>query len=371
MDMLSRARAVTVMSHPFFGSLLLRMKMVPDPTVETTMCNGAQIRYNPKFVDSLDLPKAMGLLCATTMHMVMMHHLRRGGRDPSKWNMACDLAIEAILIDAGLQLPKKNPLPSGLSNLSAERIYDELPDQPPGPNGSAPQDPGGNGGIEDSEGTANGDQEKATEEETTMRSMVAEAAQIAKQMGMLPGKLQEAISEAIRPVVHWPSVLRKFLTERMPDDFTWARGNRRFVHQGLYLPSVNVTPTGILAVYVDTSGSVSSAELSQFLAEIRAIYTDLRPKALHIIGCDARVQSHQVFEGDDVPAVEIKGRGGTDFRPPFNRMRELDIRPQCAVYLTDGEGPYPDEHDVDYPVLWCVTTARKPPFGEHVELRVS
>ena len=33
------------------------------------------------------------------MHIALMHPLRIGSRDPERWNIACDYAINAELID--------------------------------------------------------------------------------------------------------------------------------------------------------------------------------------------------------------------------------------------------------------------------------
>lgn len=379
MDMLSRARAITVMSHPFFGSILLRMKMVPDTTVQTTMTNGEQIRYNPGFIDKLTINKCVGLLAATVMHIVMLHHLRRGAREPRKWNLACDLAIEMVLRKANIDLPQENKIPSGLLGMSAEHIYNELPDFPPGPGQNAgsgqgtpdpQQDPGGNGGVEDSPGTKSGNTERAIQEKAAANAMTAEAAQQARAMGSLPAGISELIEKALRPLIYWPTVVRRFMTDRKPDDFTWSRPNRRHIHQGLYLPSTHIEPSGEIAVFVDTSGSVTRPMLGQFLTEIDAINEDVKPTRLYVVGCDAKVHSFQTFEPGEPIDVKIIGRGGTNFCPPFEYLAERGIFPKCAVYLTDGDGPYPDESTIPYPVLWCLTNEKyRPPFGETVVLR--
>ena len=45
------------------------------------------------------------------------------GRDPKRWNMACDYAINPLLIDAGLNLPEGVLLDNRFRGMSAERIY--------------------------------------------------------------------------------------------------------------------------------------------------------------------------------------------------------------------------------------------------------
>lgn len=371
MDKLARARAITVMTHPFFGSILLRMEMVPDDSIPTTMTDGRRIRYNRSYIQDLSVNKCVGLLAATVMHIVMLHHLRRDNREPRKWNLACDLAIEMVLVEAMIELPQANQFPPNMLGMSAEHIYNELPDFPPTPNGSAENpDPGGNGAVEDSPGTKSGDSEAVQQEEAATRGMVAQAANQARAMGNLPKGVRELIEKALRPTIYWPTVVQRFLTQRKPDDYTWSRGNRRYMPQGLYLPSTSITPTGDIAVFVDTSGSVTRPMLGQFLAEIDSINYDVRPTRLYVLGCDAKVHSFQTFDPGEPCHVEIIGRGGTSFIPPFEYLAEKGIVPGCAVYLTDGDGTYPDESRIPYPVLWCLTDeSRNPPFGEKVVLR--
>ena len=48
-----KARAALVMTNPFFGTLALRLKVVPDESIKSAQCDGAQLRYNPKFIKDL------------------------------------------------------------------------------------------------------------------------------------------------------------------------------------------------------------------------------------------------------------------------------------------------------------------------------
>ena len=44
---------------------------------------------------------------------------------------------------------------------------------------------------------------------------------------------------------------------------------------------------------VDTSGSIGEEELEQFAGEITAISDEAKPETIHIVYCDAAVQSIQ------------------------------------------------------------------------------
>ena len=45
------------------------------------------------------------VLAHEVAHPALQHHTRRRDRSPKRWNMACDYAINPLLIDAGLLIP--------------------------------------------------------------------------------------------------------------------------------------------------------------------------------------------------------------------------------------------------------------------------
>ena len=56
-------------------------------------------------------------------HDARHHGTRRNGRDPIKWNEACDYAINIDLVDQGFVLPKGALLDGKYRGMSAEDIY--------------------------------------------------------------------------------------------------------------------------------------------------------------------------------------------------------------------------------------------------------
>ena len=68
------------------------------------------------------------------------------------------------------------------------------------------------------------------------------------------------------------------------------------------------------------------------------------------IAVDAAVHAHQVVRSIDEIADLLKGGGGTDFRPAFDRLRESRNPPDVVVFATDGCGPAPKEEPA-----WCAT----------------
>lgn len=122
---LTKARVQLILSQAFFGTLCLRLKLIPGnlPTMAT---DGVRIIYNPAFVDQLTPAELEGTLAHEILHCALGHHCRRGERDPQLWNEAADLAINPILIANGFTLPAGALIDAAFANLSAEEIYARL-----------------------------------------------------------------------------------------------------------------------------------------------------------------------------------------------------------------------------------------------------
>ena len=374
-DKMIRARANLIMLHPFFGTLALRLKVVPEEGIKGARTDGTTLRYDPEYVDGLTTEQCVGLVAGTVMHPAMLHHTRRNGRDLDKWNKACDLAIADILTSAKLTMPEDMQSGGQYAGMSAEHIYQLLPDGPKNQGqGNGPPPLGGNGGssnggVDDSPN--NKSQGETQEEEHEWKQALAQAAHIAKQQGNLPGGIERLIDDLLEPSVDWKQKLMRFMNEKAPDDFSWQRPNRRHIAEGLYLPSMLQTATGEVVVVVDTSGSVGPKELAEFGGEIQAILTDLKPRKVHVIYCDAAINKVVEFGPHDQVVLEAVGGGGTSFKPPFKYVEEHNINPRCLVYLTDGYGDFPDEDKVNFPTLWAINNNDVvPPFGEHVVIQV-
>lgn len=102
---IQKARNSLILDHPFFGSLLFRLKGRECRSIQTMATDGVSIYYNPDFVETLNAATLAGTLAHEVMHPALHHHVRRSGRDPKRWNVACDFAINPLLADAGLSLP--------------------------------------------------------------------------------------------------------------------------------------------------------------------------------------------------------------------------------------------------------------------------
>lgn len=390
---LVRARTQLLLNHPFFGTLAIRLKLVPGdlPTMAT---DGRRIVYNPQFVQQLKPAELEGVLAHEVMHCALAHHCRRGNRNPKVWNQAADYAVNPLLLAAGMTLPAGVLVNPEFANVSAEEIYARLsqesagssPEQPP----TAPSPNGGaSPGAPRSEATEVGadasqpgigevldavdeDGKPAThasvERQQREWAIAAEQAiRTAQACGREPAGIERILKEARESAVDWRSVLRDFIAATRPSDYRWSPPNRRFVSRGLYLPSVERSGAGEMVIAVDTSGSIGPTELEQFAGEINAIAIDVEPERVHVIYCDAAVQSVEEFLQGDPIVLHPAGGGGTDFRPAFQWVEENGIAPKCLIYLTDlCCRSYPDA--VDYPVLWVTDSHHTAPIGDTIRI---
>ena len=94
----SRSITRLVISHPFFGSMALSLKIEADEEISTMCTDGKFIKWNHDFVANMSEEETTGVMAHEVMHVGMKHNLRRGDRDPERWNIACDYVINPILI---------------------------------------------------------------------------------------------------------------------------------------------------------------------------------------------------------------------------------------------------------------------------------
>lgn len=367
-EKISKAKSKLIMSKntAFFASLICNMEISEDNNYPTMATNGTWVKYNADFVDNMTLDETQFVLCHEVGHMIFGHAYRRGSRDAKRWNIAGDYIINDELIKSNIgTMPKgglHDPALVRAGGSTTDGVYDLLPD-----NGGGGDDGYDGTGIDICE-DADGDPAEKAEGEAKIKVMIAQAAQVAKMQGGLSAGLARLVDGALKPIVSWKDVLRRFVTAPAKVEYTYARPKRRFVSQDLYLPSLGGSSMGEILWMVDCSGSITQDQLDQYAAEGRAIKQDVRPSKIHVIYFDHAVCGYDVFGPDDELELKMKGGGGTRFSPAFAYALEQDIQPECCVVLTDlycnDFGPAPD-----YPVLWVTTGAEEAPWGEIVKMK--
>jgi predicted metal-dependent peptidase len=398
-----KARTTLLLDHPFFGTLLFRLGAHARSSVATMATDGVSLYFNPQFVETLSAAEIAGTLAHEVMHPALQHHTRRGGRNPPRWNMACDYAINPMLLDAGLTLPKDVLLDNRFRGMSAERIYnlleeeeqnqssssadtecqDDSADSGGGSNSSessngeegmddphAPRTPGGIGQVLDAPEPENGERASVAEQARDWQIAVEQAENVAKLAGKLPAGVTRSLEAAQAAGVDWRELLRRSWSETIPADYSWTRPNRRHVWNGLYLPGVVCEGVGEIGIAVDCSLSINARQLGLFEAEVRSILAGQQPRLVHVLYFDTEVQRVETYQAGQPVKLAPVGGGGTDFRPCFRWLEERRITPQTLVFLTDLWGTFPSDAP-PYPVLWASTGKREAPFGQVIPMEVA
>jgi len=371
---IARAKTQLMLRHPFFGALAmgLQFKEADIPTMAT---DGKSIQYSVSFVEAQGPELITGVIAHEVMHVAFKHMLRRGEYNHEVWNMACDYAINLIVTDAGRKLPEEGLLDEQYRDMSAEAIYARLLEE----GAEAPSNGWNFGGVNQASGSGDStdsDQSGQGLTEADVQAIsaqvdvqVANALSIAEAIGSVPAGIDELISELGKPSIDWRDKLRTFVGGDQPDDYTFARCNRKWIQHGIYMPSVQHFGVGHLAVVVDTSRSLNNDILSVFLGELNALSEDMSPESVTVIGCDASVQSVTEYEaGDIIESLDATGRGGTRVTPAFQYIDEHIPHVDQVIYLTDlYVNDFPDEPE--YPVLWCSVGKQTAPWGEVVRVQ--
>lgn len=343
-DKIERCSAQMLLTYPWWASLYLNLIRVETEAydIQTMATDATHLFYNPTFTMSLTDKECIGVLMHETAHCALMHCFRRKYREPERWNIACDKAVNAILIASNITLPK-DCVPAGPLGSLAEELYEQITDDEMK---LYSRDILEASFYKDADGTI----KPMTEED--WRDVLASS------YSLMPANIAQAVKEAAAPLKDWKNELARFVHSiRKSDSHTWNRVSRRV--QGL--PGWNREIEIKLAICIDSSGSTIGPALDAFMNECHSI-VELAGITAVLITADAAV-SRVIPAGEPFP-TEVKGGGSTSFVPALEEAAKHE--PNGIVYFTDGDGAHPPS--CMYPVLWALTKPRKVPFGETILL---
>lgn len=382
-SLVTKAKVTLINDFPFFGSLLMRYPMRKSEQVPTMGTDGREVVYNEAWTETLSRQECTGVLAHEACHIAFLHHLRCGKRHPFLWNIACDFAINPIVMECGLTLPADKLYDEKYVGMSAEHIYELLQDDIKSGKIKVVYIDGSSDGtgrkkieqqkwgdVETPKGMTES-QMKAEEAETRIR--VVQAAHTAKARGKMPAAFNGLIEEFSSSKVNWKERIRTFVGGNKPDDYSYRRPHKKhMVLSSVYLPTIEYTGAGTIVIAVDGSGSVSDKEIAQFLGEIKAIHSEMRPDSTHVVWCDTQIQHVAHYSAHDEFDDKVRHAcGGTILRPAFEWVEENGVVPDSFIFLTDmGIGDDMNDLSPSYPVLWVSTGGTGAPFGEVIQIKV-
>lgn len=374
--MLDEAIMYLIQNKPFYAHLVMGMrKEFTDrvPTAGVNITDKVNLLINPNFWKSMNAIEQAAILEHECLHVVMNHFKRREHRKPRLYNIAADMAIneyikglprEINVLDkqgkpvldkkTGQPLKGKTIFPADYklpSRQTSEFYYEELQKQQ-----KEKQDQGepeyqpGQDTIDDHDCWDESiDNDEVIEEK--IKNLVKPAMEEARKAGNMPSEITKLIERLFHKPKDWRKDLQKFAAKNVEviGDTSRKVRNRRY---GIIFPGYIKKEKLKLVVAVDTSGSVSQEEQTQFMAEIHKIYQ--QGATIYVMEADAAV--HNVYEYDPKKPVKFKGGGGTAFGPVFEKANELN--PDGLIYMTDGDDWGTEAKKPSYPVMWALLKGR-------------
>ncbi|MEJ2115319.1 MAG: VWA-like domain-containing protein [Gammaproteobacteria bacterium] len=410
---LAAARTRLILDKPFLGALVLRLPLV---AADPKWCQGAttdarKLYYNQDYIDALDIQQTQFVLAKQALHCALSHFARRQHRIKHRWDLACDFAVNPLLIKDGLKAPPETLVDDGYEGMTAEEIYhyiDDLDNE----NSELNKENQDQTDEQNNSGSSQETEQQNSKQEFTLddsqqdlppsstahindvenespslasqpsplspqeqeelsiqwQQRLAGAAQQAMQAGKLGGSMARMVDFMLQPKLPWRMLLARYMTATARDDYSYTRPSSRRGDPAIF-PSMRSAQINI-AVGIDTSGSIDEKEISEFMSEVDAIKANVRAR-ITLLPCDSTLAKDapwifEPWEEVKLPTM-LQGGGGTDFSPVFNWLDIQDQNPDLLVYFTDCQGNFPDVAP-NYPVIWLVKGKSSVPWGQRVQL---
>jgi predicted metal-dependent peptidase len=370
-EQLAKTSKDLMLREPFYGLFLIMLNKIWNNTVVPTAGVGRNglgyhLYLNEKFWDSLNDRQRRGLLKHELLHIGFFHvtdfehHM-----DKTVSNIAMDLEINQYIdkddLPPGPQLISNYPelnleakkgcnyyyekLMEGKKKGNCPNLNDMLAAAGAG-QASCTITVRGDGSVEveipdhstwgEFEGLDEATQKLIHKQTEHILKEVAD--QVVKSRGTIPGEFQEIldrINHTDPPKFDWRTYLRRFAggSTKIFTKKSRRKYNKRYAEN----PGLKIKPKRHILVGIDTSGSVSTNELKEFLHEIH--HMQKTGTEITIAQCDTAISDIGVYN----PRKDfvVHGRGGTSFQPMIDYYNANVHKYTCLIYLTDGEAPAP------------------------------
>jgi len=374
--MLTKLKTKLLMTDPFFGYLLLKLKFIEDESVKTMAVDGVNFWYAPSFVRDNQPVHVLGVIVHELLHCVLMHVTRGALHDPQISNIAADYVVNwYIRSKTEFKLPDCALYDERFANMSYDAVYQILMDENKGQADQGLVDQSEQmGTFQASKGTNVSDETNGLTLEDYWVNNIHEAAKVTQNVNTSTSPLvEEILLSTVPPQLPWNRILKRFIKKTVKSTATWNTPNRRYVYKNIYLPSKASKNLDVFIFIWDTSCSVTNVQFQHGLAEVNRVAKTMKPSKIIIIQCDDKVAKVETFLPKDYPIeTTIAGRRYTEFKPAFDYIEEHQLKPNCVVYFTDLEGST-DFEPPPYPVLWVNTAYpnnTNPSFGTVIGLNI-
>jgi len=378
-DSLGRASKELMLKEPFYGMFLIMLNKQWSKDVPTAAVGVDGINYrlyiNPEFWTDLPREKQIGLLKHELLHIGFFHLTDFDHQTHQRIsNYAKDIEInqyiDSIYLPEGGLLPSSFPELDLLPKKGSNYYYDELMKalkndtsptltaclkaQGEGDGITILITPDGELVLPDHSTWGEMSTDEATKKliNTHTENILKEVAeQIRKSRGTIPGEFKEIIERIETkepPKFDWQAYLRRF-TGGSTKIYT-KKSRRKFSKRYEGNPGLKIKQHRHILIGIDTSGSVSTDELKEFLHEMYHI--SKTGTEITVVQCDTAISSVSKFNHKE--DFKVTGRGGTSFQPVIDYYDEHPHKYTCLIYVTDGEAPAPTKPRGK--ILWVLSS---------------
>ena len=409
-QLMSAGRARLVEREPYLVTAIMSVVTIEKPgmmrgkgwgvagtVAPFAITDGWVMYYDPEVIQHWINTESNAAVICEWLSMFMAHELGHVLRDhgarqrvgmfhPRKFNRSCDFEINDDILAAGYKSPPDFPglnpetdpfIPkeSRKAGLTAEEYY-YLDTWEPGDDEEG-MCAGGSGAGSPMEGESDDEADaKSPQQSNNIKKQTAAAIQKAASSGRgeVPGGWARwAEGELKPPVISWQDQLRMGICTaveyvRGMVELSYTRPSRRQATWGYSYTSPIMpgwrAPKPSVMIVIDTSGSMGEEELSRSVSEVKGIL-DHMDVDVTLMTNDADIHG-PVQKISSVSEIALHGGGGTDFRPPFQYIKDkMDPKPSICVFITDGMGPaHMDPPIPDMQTIWVgVGPHRQRPWG--------
>ena len=401
---------VQLMKHKnfaLFSGLFMIGKVSVDDETETACTNGMDVRYGREFVNRLNDKQLAFLILHENMHKAYRHLVvweKLYKRNAVLANIACDYVINLQIRDYDpnqydTEMPTDEEgkpmgcLDEKYRGMDSQEVFLKLIEEKgedygkgkvkvyvvgEGDKNRSSDDGEGIPTFDehDWEGAGDASQEEKNEAAKEIEQALRQGSILVGKMG---GNVDRNISEMLTPKIDWKEALRDFVksTTQGKDQSSWRRLHKRYLAADLIMPSSYSEKVGGIAIGIDTSGSIGTEELSQFLSEVKSICEEVSPEYIDLLYWDTHVAARETYTENELAGLtestKPAGGGGTEPACVPKFMKKHNMTPECLLMLSDGYIGYQDASnwDIQAPVLWCIkgNSRFEAPVGKtvHVE----
>lgn len=376
-------------SKPFaeLSGIMMMGKTTLEEGFPTACTDGRNETYGVEFLTGMEDNKHVGFV-------IIHENMHKAGRHPTTYrplylqdarlaNMACDYWINDKILKAdpngefvtmprdaegnmiGLYDPKYD-------GWTVPKIFKDLQQQQE--EGNEPS--GGNFDEHDWDSAKELSKEEAQQLEQDIKQALRQGQMAAKKAGVGGANSPLGLNELLQSKVRWEDEMAEFFRSSCAakEVSTWRRPNRRFLHMGIVMPTLEGKSIREAVFALDASGSMFFENaMGRVVGEVKKIALTLNIDKVHVLYWDGVVGAHEEYDAQAFRNFEHEtkpiGGGGTDPACVPEYLKEKGIEPEFVLMLTDGEVNNWGVWNV--PVLWAIANKDKitAPVGKTINIQ--